>query len=221
MLDRQIEFNDLEGLPKFGAWLSRRHRECTRRLGEALDILRACGVSEDVLGKEWEAQITAQVVKQTRTSKVAAAVARPHVRVGQSQSAGDKKVNEILLDLARAEELQAELKETRGRLRRTAHTLPPRDVQVLTDRMDTATHELSNMRMRIKDKSARLGTSDSRRLDSLRGDAYIRARVNARALRANIRQAIIAHKFERERLERAYRHQVMRASQPTLTVGDC
>ncbi|KZV98604.1 hypothetical protein EXIGLDRAFT_589192, partial [Exidia glandulosa HHB12029] len=38
---------------------------------------------------------------------------------------------------------------------------------------------------------------------------YIRARVNARALRVNIRMSVRAHKFEREKLERDYRRQVM------------
>ncbi|KZV91459.1 hypothetical protein EXIGLDRAFT_577072, partial [Exidia glandulosa HHB12029] len=36
---------------------------------------------------------------------------------------------------------------------------------------------------------------------------YLRARMNARALRASIRHALQAHKFERRKLERAYRHQ--------------
>lgn len=67
MLDRQIQFNDSESLAKLGSWLARRHRECSRRLAEALDALKACGVSEAELAKEWEAQINAQVVKPTST----------------------------------------------------------------------------------------------------------------------------------------------------------
>ncbi|KZV78159.1 hypothetical protein EXIGLDRAFT_634522 [Exidia glandulosa HHB12029] len=53
-----------------------------------------------------------------------------------------------------------------------------------------------------------------RRFEELRGDAYVRARVNARALRVSIRMAIRAHKFEREKLERSYRSQLLRTSCP-------
>lgn len=47
------------------------------------------------------------------------------------------------------------------------------------------------------------------RYEELCGDVYVRARVNARAFRVSIRMAIRAHKFEREKLERAYRNQAM------------
>ncbi|KZV91317.1 hypothetical protein EXIGLDRAFT_615841, partial [Exidia glandulosa HHB12029] len=43
----------------------------------------------------------------------------------------------------------------------------------------------------------------------MRGDAYLRTRVNARALRATIRASLRSYKFERRKIERAFRHQLM------------
>ncbi|KZV96828.1 hypothetical protein EXIGLDRAFT_608761 [Exidia glandulosa HHB12029] len=57
---------------------------------------------------------------------------------------------------------------------------------------------------------AELGARASQRWDELRGDAYLRARINARRLRAVIRAALQSHKFEREKVERSYRRHIMR-----------
>lgn len=69
MLDRQIDFNDAEGLKKLGQWLARRFHSAEQRLSAAVRILAACGVSEAELAREWEAQVAAQIVKPNRTSR--------------------------------------------------------------------------------------------------------------------------------------------------------
>lgn len=133
------------------------------------------------------------------------------VHSGQSKYAGDKEVDKILLDVARVEELQDDLRRGRADLRGKAHKLTAREVQDLTDSNDGLARELKNLRGRIALAKSQLGTGALRTFDALRGDAYITARVNARALRVSIRMAVRAHKFEREKLERSYRRQVMRA----------
>lgn len=115
-----------------------------------------------------------------------------------------------MLDVARVEELQEQLRQDRAKLRKKAHKLSARDVQALTDRIDGTTGDLKSTRQRIALAKSQLGTGALRTFESLRGDAYVRARVNARALRVSIRMSIRAHKFEREKLERNYRREVMR-----------
>ncbi|EJD46690.1 hypothetical protein AURDEDRAFT_62941 [Auricularia subglabra TFB-10046 SS5] len=191
MLDRQMTYNEQASRCTYGQWLARRYQHTVRRAAQASDVLRTCAVAEEDLAKEWSAQLEAQLTKPER----------------QSASAGDKKLNAILLDIAIREELNTELKSDRAKLKRSARTMQPRDVQELSDRIDGTKRQLDVLRTKIKDESAKLGTRDLGRLQDLRGSAYVRARVNARALRGNIRAAIAAHKFERTKLERTYRHQ--------------
>lgn len=47
-------------------WLRRRYTETVRRLSEATAIVRGCEVSETELGREWNAQVEAQLKKVPR-----------------------------------------------------------------------------------------------------------------------------------------------------------
>ncbi|KAE9384417.1 hypothetical protein BT96DRAFT_960902 [Gymnopus androsaceus JB14] len=59
-LDSQLNFNNEEGLSKLGVWLRRKVIACESKLNEAEEVLRKCGFPEDVLQREWDAQIKAQ-----------------------------------------------------------------------------------------------------------------------------------------------------------------
>lgn len=59
-LDSQFNFNNEEGLYKFGHWLARKVLVCNEKLIEAQEVLRSCGFTEEVLRQEWEAQVKAQ-----------------------------------------------------------------------------------------------------------------------------------------------------------------
>lgn len=106
-------------------------------------------------------------------------------------------------------DLKEEARETRTKLRKI-HKMTASEAQDLTARADAIQRELSTTKTRISTMHASLGTEQCRRLEDLRGSAYLSARVNARVLRDNIRIALQAHKFEREKLERTYRRQIMR-----------
>lgn len=105
--------------------------------------------------------------------------------------------------------LRQQIKVDRGALRKS-HKLSAAETHTINTRLTANRRDIESAQTRITELNASLGTEQCRRLDSLRGDAYLRARVNARALRANIRASLVAHKFERKKLERAYRHQIMR-----------
>lgn len=193
LLDRQFAFIDAEGIKKFGKWLARRWRDCMRRLQQSEAVLKRCIYDEATLATEWEKQVKSQLVKPSR----------------QSKHAGDKAIDRILLEIGQSEELFETVKADEAELRKTAALLRPAELEALTNRIDTGRRDMKAMKARIKTATKALGTQSAARLQALRGDAYICVRVNARALRANIREAVRAHKFERERLERAYRRQVM------------
>ncbi|EJD43484.1 hypothetical protein AURDEDRAFT_41732, partial [Auricularia subglabra TFB-10046 SS5] len=186
VLDRQIDFLDNQGLYKMGRWLSKRWADARQRMLDAERHLELCGVAEDVLRAQWKAQISAQLAPTPRELQ---------------------QIDKILLDLALVDDLQQEMADDRSKLRASAHRLAARDVQAITTRIEQSKRDIKTARSRISVAQSQLGTGSLRKFEELRGDAYVRARVNARALRVNIRMAIQAHKFEREKLERNYRRQ--------------
>ncbi|EJD36772.1 hypothetical protein AURDEDRAFT_73874 [Auricularia subglabra TFB-10046 SS5] len=198
VLDRQIAHIHDQNTFKFGRWLARKSRETARRLAEAELSLQACGLEEPELRSQWAAQKASQLQPAPR----------------QSKYAGDKALDTILLDLARVDELREQRRDDRAKLRKTAHNLSARDVQQLSDRIDQTDAQIKATRARIALAQSQLGTGALRRFEDMRGDAYIRTRVNARAVRVQIRMAIQAHKFEREKLERNYRRHIMRSVRP-------
>lgn len=209
VLDRQIEYNDDQNLFKMGRWLGRKWRDARQRLDRATLQLEVGSVPETELRAEWEAQVATQLRRAPREPGSFQTMVA-NILAGQSKYAGEKEIDKILLDVARVDELQDDLRRARADLRGKAHKMKPREVQDLTDRIEGLAGELKSVRQRIVLAKSQLGTGALRTFDSLRGDAYVTARVNARALRVNIRMAVRAHKFEREKLERNYRRQVMR-----------
>lgn len=128
---------------------------------------------------------------------------------GQSANAGDKVIDDILVTMGLLDDLKQQNREDRTLLRK-AHKLTAAETHAINSRMAGTRRDIDSTQSRIAELHASLGTEQSRRLQSLRGNAYLCARINARAVRANIRQCLQAHKFERRKLERAYRHQVLR-----------
>lgn len=59
-LDSQFNFNNEENLFKLGTWLRRKVHACDVKLKEAEQVLSECDFPEDVLRREWGAQIKAQ-----------------------------------------------------------------------------------------------------------------------------------------------------------------
>lgn len=67
-LDSQFHFYSEEGLSKLGLWLHRKLLLCDEKMEESEACLKACGFSEEVLRREWEAQIKAQTKPLPRKS---------------------------------------------------------------------------------------------------------------------------------------------------------
>lgn len=130
---------------------------------------------------------------------------------GQNVNAADKVIDQLLLAMGLSEELRQELKDERARLKRV-HKMTSSEVSTVTARIDALQHDIGTTTTSISNMQASLGTSASKRWKSMRGDAYLRARVNARAMRATIRSTLVSYKFERRKVERTFRHQLMRAS---------
>lgn len=131
------------------------------------------------------------------------------LRAGQSANAADLIVEDIMLALGHLNELKQELKDDRVKMKKV-HKMTAGEASTVMSRIDATEVEIKTTEGSIIDLRASLDARASQKWDSLRGDAYLRARVNARRLRMTIRSSLQSHKFEREKLERSYRRHVMR-----------
>lgn len=122
-----------------------------------------------------------------------------------------------MLVLGRLDELRSERRDARKKLTKV-EKLTPNEASEAQARLCEADDEIRRTESAIESMRAALGARASQRWDALRGDAYLRARINARRLRAVIRASLQSHKFEREKLERSFRRQVMRTSD---VLGGC
>ncbi|KAE9405467.1 hypothetical protein BT96DRAFT_988503 [Gymnopus androsaceus JB14] len=68
-LDSQFNFYSEEGLYKLGLWLHQKVLACDEKMKDLEECLRVCGFSEEVLHREWEAQIKAQTKPLPRQHK--------------------------------------------------------------------------------------------------------------------------------------------------------
>jgi hypothetical protein len=83
-------------------------------------------------------------------------------------------------------------------------------ISTLQDDIDATTVQVNIVENKLLRVEKSLGVTSRQRLAKLKGNGFLRLRMNARALKAHIRARVIYHKFEREKLERVYRHQIMR-----------
>lgn len=128
--------------------------------------------------------------------------------LGQSQNAGDKMLDNILVTTGLLDELRQQRRDNRRALR-AVHKLTASETRTFNSRL-AETRDIEASQSHIAELHAALGTEQCRKLDALQGYACLCARIKARAVRANIRYALQAHQFEREKLERAYRRQILR-----------
>lgn len=81
---------------------------------------------------------------------------------------------------------------------------------LLQDEIDAMQLHFEMTKKKLRNAERALGVTARQRLEKLKGNGFLQLRMSARALKARIRAQVINHKFEREKLERVYRHKVMR-----------
>ncbi|KIJ42045.1 hypothetical protein M422DRAFT_229336 [Sphaerobolus stellatus SS14] len=204
-LDRQFRHFKFDNLRNLASIMKRKYKACDKRMKEAKKILQHTRVDDATAKREWALQVEAQTAKLKR----------------QSKNAADKEIEGIIDLREEQEELRTQLQtlltneKTRleGRLKRLRQRLQKssasEDVPITTEDIE-ATHEaLKLVEERLAAAERSLGVPEDADLKALRGNVFLRHRVNARAVKERIRSKVVAHKFERGRLERVYRNHVM------------
>ena len=128
--------------------------------------------------------------------------------LGQSQKAADHAIERIL-------ELRNEVANLKHEVRNLKHeqTATPSEDElrhsILLDEIEATATQIEVTQKRLTSAEKALGVRSCQRLEKLKGNGFLRLRMNVRALKARMRARLVNHKFECRKLERVYRHQVM------------
>ncbi|KDQ08818.1 hypothetical protein BOTBODRAFT_118161, partial [Botryobasidium botryosum FD-172 SS1] len=191
VLDCQLIHLEEISLARLGAWLVRRSHACAKRLEEAAANLKKCGTDVGILRSQWRAQVKAQMEKAPR----------------QSKNIADHAVEKVILERAKLEDAAAAIVTLETHLSAIPCEEEEAREAVGLD-LQSACATSARVSAGLKTMEKALGVTGKQQLAVLKGDPYLRARMNARALRSRIRARIIEHKFERTKIERAFRRQM-------------
>ncbi|KAJ3713069.1 hypothetical protein C8R42DRAFT_593707 [Lentinula raphanica] len=188
-LDSQFHFNSDKAMYKLGLWLRCKVLACDEKLKDAEEVLRLCGIPEEVLPDEWEAQIKAQT--------------KPLPRQHANQA---KSAVEEALRLQKARDVAQEHVDD---LRRRIIDMSSETWDVATAELElqSAVETLRKAQRRVTKKEDALGVDAKHQLGSLIKSPFLTKKMNARALKMRIRECLRSRKFELDRLERSYRKQ--------------
>lgn len=203
-IDTQVRYLDEKSMLGLGQWLSRKWTNVTDKQIEAETKLKNINIAEDVLRREWKAQITEQTKPITR----------------QSKKKGDQAI-EALLALKETQKIcRSEISKLEKQL--LGYTDYDDDdsdddnddgLANINTKLGEARLKLKTIEATIKRRREALGVDGRLKLENLLKNKFVQIRMNARALKQRIRDRLRNRKFEIERLERAYRHTMSGKSQ--------
>ncbi|KAG6834332.1 hypothetical protein H0H93_010415 [Arthromyces matolae] len=189
-LDRQVNQDHSEILENLGAWLLRRSQHASQKRVASEAVLTACQHPEAFLRDQWKKQVEAQTKPLPR----------------QSKNAGEKAVNELIRLREQRDELKKREHDFDNILRNTS---TPQDIHddtlVELDKIRSCFKELTS---KIRTKESALGVQERLRLQRWIKSEYITTLMKLRALKLRLRDKLRARKFELDRVERSFRHQV-------------
>ena len=192
-LDTQIKHLDGKSLLELGNWLKRKWIKMGKKKNAQKKILHSlwvAGISEIYLREQW----SLQVAEQTKPLKK------------QSKDLANKEIRDIL-DLTKTLDMyREEMMEYQTILEGAENGGGPEgDVQTLLEEVHS---RVLKTQKAILLKKSRLRVDGRLSLEKLLGNEFLRARMNALALKQRIRDRLRQRKFELENLERAYRKTV-------------
>ncbi|KIJ34732.1 hypothetical protein M422DRAFT_181663, partial [Sphaerobolus stellatus SS14] len=193
MIDRQIHHIKKDNLRTLVSFIQRKRKACMKQINTANKVLQQHTITDTVLREEWRAQVVAQTAPIKRYSK----------------SAADAVVESILDMRAERQEMQVRILDLEKTMQDGLNN-DRDDLAMTSEELASVRLSFDALKRRLDSKEKQLGQLNPRKLASLKGSQYLRLRMNASALKKCIRQKLVSQKFERARLEKAYREQVVR-----------
>ncbi|KDQ05460.1 hypothetical protein BOTBODRAFT_122795, partial [Botryobasidium botryosum FD-172 SS1] len=188
VIDCRLDHLDTKSLMRLALWIARQYKGCRKRLSVANAGLHNSGVPVSELLMEWKAQITTQTQKSPR----------------QSKNLADKAVAEVMLERDMLDEIMVNIKALESQ-RAQVHKGGEEARQQLDIQIEKLHISSAQTKARLKVMEKALGVAGKKQLSDLKGNPYLRARMNAHVLRTRIRAKVVEFKFERTKLERVYR----------------
>ncbi|KAK1216664.1 hypothetical protein PQX77_020700 [Marasmius sp. AFHP31] len=186
-LDRQIHHLDKENLDRLGQWVTQKYTQAQQKHKEALVELKKQTMSQEVLQNKW----ADQVADQTKPLPV------------QSRNKGEKAVEEVV------------------KLREARHKLEVESIRLTQALADLGTNEydrleftaqleknraiISRTEKALRAKESLLGVDEKAQVQDLIQSPFLRARMNALALKTRLMQRLRSSRFERDRIEWLFR----------------
>ena len=195
-IDTKVRHLDNISLLGMGKWLRRKWVMASERKEEASEILESIyvkGITEDLLRSEWAKQIQEQTKPLPR----------------QSKNLADKEIQSILVLKDQVAGYEQEIAACEDRLagRNGGDAF---SIVELEEELQILRTKLQATNKAIKDKTSKLSVDEQANLKKLIGNNFLRARMNALAVKQRIRERLRQRKFELESLEKSYRKTVNR-----------
>ncbi|KAK7025348.1 hypothetical protein VNI00_016059 [Paramarasmius palmivorus] len=188
-VDVQIQHLDRESLLGLGKWLERKWIACHDRRRSALASLEKSGKEESFLRQQWAAQIK----HQTRPLP------------SQSQNSGKRAVLEVLQLRDAVARLQSALSNLEESL--IAPNVAPYVYLEIQAEIPLREQRLKDAKQKLRTKEMALGLSERQEVGRLVNSPFLKARMNALAVKTRLMERLRQRKFERDRLERTFRKQ--------------
>ncbi|KAF9230366.1 hypothetical protein BU15DRAFT_57316 [Melanogaster broomeanus] len=169
VIDFQVRHLDRKSLANLGGWLRRRWDHCQEKKKSALDGLNKSGVDRATLHTEWQAQVATQTKPTPRCS----------------WNKGEEAVMQIISIHKSLEAQEATLHELES-----SQLLGNIDVVTLDIQLADCHSNISWFKCVLRQKRAALGVGEQANLAQLRNNAYLQLRMNARALKARLRDRL-------------------------------
>ncbi|KDR74540.1 hypothetical protein GALMADRAFT_141567 [Galerina marginata CBS 339.88] len=160
---------------------------------ETLDAINNNGISEDIIRAEWAAQVEQQT--------------KPLAR--QSKNQADKEIHTILILQEQLDSYTQEQATYQDMLNLGEYESGWTVIEVEAHLEDLQT-KIKKIFKSIQNTKGKLSIDEKANLKKLLGNKFLRTRMNALALKQQIRQRLCQRKFELNSLERSYRKTINR-----------
>ena len=125
---------------------------------------------------------------------------------GQSKNSADRAIADILekRDVLKAKKLI--LARTRKALEQKAKAGDAQEIRACEAEVESVAEVITQLKGNISKQTSALGITEKNKLIKLKGNTFLRLRMNSLTLRQRIIQNLVARKFEMERFERLVRY---------------
>ncbi|KAJ7040108.1 hypothetical protein C8F04DRAFT_1254251 [Mycena alexandri] len=194
-LDTQVKHTDEETLFKHGEWNHRRALHSREKRRAALEVLAECGESREYLKKQWAEQVRVQTKLVARRSKTRGKKAVAAV-LALRQAKGICK--------GRVEDCESEALEA-------CENGDAAAIVLTKAALTSARAALEKTKKDLGRKEAELGVTGREELKKMHKSKYFELRMNACAMKVQLRDSLRSRKFELSRPERHIRRQQQEA----------